>query len=133
MRLASSILVLIASGLFAPPLVCAATRLEGGLLRNADAPRTLYGHAPRHVGPVAPSMARRAGLGATGTLLRRATGDSDDDDNLAVQDEAPAARIDAGDGAAPALEPAGTLAASRDSLPTHRILSRRSPRGPPVF
>jgi len=134
MRLASSIFVLIASGLLAAAPAGAATRTESGpMVRSADAPRTLYGHAPRRLGPVAPSMARRAGLGDTSALLRCATGDSDDDDNLVMQDETPAARIDAGDGAAPALEPLGTLAASRDALPTHRILSRRSPRGPPVF
>ena len=79
------------------------------------------------------SIARRAGLGEIGAVLRSTTGDSEGDDDLVVQDEAPAARIDVGDGVAPALQPLGTLTSSRDALPAHRILSRRSPRGPPAF
>jgi hypothetical protein len=66
-------------------------------------------------------------------MLVRGGGDQSDDDNAAIPDEAPAARIDAGKRIAPTLEPAGILISSRDDLPAHRILSPRSPRGPPVF
>jgi hypothetical protein len=65
-------------------------------------------------------------------VLLRGGAYSDADDGPAIQDDAPAARIDI-DESAPPLEPVGTLASPRDSLSSHRILSRRSPRGPPVF
>jgi len=77
-------------------------------------------------------MARRVGLGEIGAVFRSSAGEPDGDDDVVVQDEAPAARIDAGDGVAPALQPLGTLASARVTLPAHRILSRRSPRGPPA-
>jgi hypothetical protein len=74
------------------------------------------------------------GLGDTKSLLRHGTVASDsDDDEAVIQDEAPAARIDADDGVTPALRPLGTLVSTSSALPAHRILSRRSPRGPPAF
>ena len=65
-------------------------------------------------------------------VLVHGSTDSDTDDGPAIQDDAPAARIDI-DESAPPLEPVGTLASLRDSLSNLRILSRRSPRGPPFF
>ena len=87
----------------------------------------------RRLGPVATAVVRRAGLGDMGALLRRGTHNPNDDDEAVIQDESPAARIDGGDNGTPALQPLGTLTASPPSLPPHRILSRRSPRGPPIF
>ena len=65
-------------------------------------------------------------------VLVRGDADSDADDGPPIQDDAPAARLDIG-APAPPLEPVGTLASPRDSLSSHRLLPRRSPRGPPVF
>ncbi len=65
-------------------------------------------------------------------VLVHGDADSDADDGPAIPDDAPAARLDI-DESTPQLEPVGTLASPRDSLSSHRILSRRSPRGPPVF
>src|SRR5262249_24894505 len=111
------------SALAAPPVGCAADSNPGleGLLGPSQ--------SKAHKGQ---SLARRAGLGDIGAAFRSDTDDSDGDDDVAVQDEAPAAHIDAGDKAAPALQPLGTLASSGTTLPTPRILSRRSPRGPPA-
>ncbi len=66
-------------------------------------------------------------------LLRLGRHPADNDKDGIVQDNAPAARIDGVDRAEPALEPLGTLSRSRYALPSHRILSRRASRGPPVF
>lgn len=134
MRFWLSLLVLIASWLFAAPFASAAVRPTGCAV-GSDAklhPRAATPFAPRFDLPNQ-SIARRAGLGEIGAVFRSTTGDSDGDDDLVVQDEAPAARIDGGDGVAPALQPLGTLTSSRDALPAHRILSRQSPRGPPAF
>jgi hypothetical protein len=95
-------------------------------------PRMSFGHRAAQVGPVAQSIAQRAGLAETGARLQRANAAATDDDEAAIQDDSPAARLDVGERVAPALQPLGTLAASLYSLPTHRILPRRSPRGPPV-
>ena len=133
MRFWSSLLVLIASWLFAAPFASAAARPMGCAVESdAKLHPTVGPRAPR-VDLPSQSIARRAGLGEIGAVLRSTTGDSDGDDDLVVQDEAPAAQIDAGDGVAPALQPLGTLTSSRDALPAHRILSRTSPRGPPAF
>ena len=59
--------------------------------------------------------------------------DASDDGDAAIQDDAPAAQLDGDESVASPLEPLGTLASARDSLRSHRTLSRRSPRGPPVF
>ena len=65
-------------------------------------------------------------------VLRPGRADRDNDDDAAVQDDAPAARFDADEGIAPPLEPAGTLANPRDAVSNHRTFARRSPRGPPI-
>src|SRR5262245_43431780 len=78
------------------------------------------------------SQEARAGVVDTGDVLRRTPRTADDDDDVAVQD-APAARIDVDASCVPLLEPIGTLANSGAALPARRVLSRRSPRGPPVF
>ena len=130
MRVSFSIFALIASWLCAVPCASAATRPE-----RACRFVTHLGHsgaASDHRGARgARSFARRVGLGYTGPLLRRGTVNADADDEAVIQDESPAARIDAGDRVSPSLRPLGTLASSHSVLPAHRILSRRSPRGPP--
>ena len=66
-------------------------------------------------------------------VMLRAIAQRADDGDAAIQDDAPAARLDFDESVAPPLEPMGTLACARDSLPSHRTYSRRSPRGPPIF
>ena len=132
MRVSFSILALIASWLCAVPFASAATRPERscGSITHVGNSRTAFGQPGARVGR---SFARRVGLGYTGSLLRRGTVNSASDDDVVIQDESPAARIDAGDRVSPTLQPLGTLASSHSVLPAHRILSRRSPRGPPAF
>jgi hypothetical protein len=66
-------------------------------------------------------------------MMRRGSAEPSNEFDAAIQDDAPAARLDIDESVAPPLEPMGTLASARDSLPSHRTLSRRSPRGPPVL
>jgi hypothetical protein len=133
MRVSLSLLALIVWWLLPAPSASAATRVEAGLAARPSDTRTIFGHPARHLGPLTQSIARRAGLGAVVALMRCGTVDDDDDDNDAIQDEAPAARNDSGDAAVPVLQALGTLASSRVRLPSYRNLSRRSPRGPPIF
>jgi hypothetical protein len=133
MRVSLSIFALIASWLCAVPSASAAARPErtcSPIARVSEARAAAAAHTGCRVKP---SFARRMGLGDTRSSLRHGTSASDSDDDAVIQDEAPAARIDAGDGVPPALRPLGTLAATSSTLPVHRILSRRSPRGPPAF
>jgi hypothetical protein len=133
MRFSSSILALIASWLLLAPSAHAATRAGTERLERGAERRTSFGHTAA-LGPLAvESIAERAGLRDTGAFLRCGSDETDGDDDAMIQDDAPAARIDAGDGVAPVLEPLGTLASLQDALPSHRILTRRSPRGPPIF
>jgi len=133
MRLLFSFALLIACWMGAAPCAWAAVRaaVNPGAERRASpdvAPER--GAFLRHL---TQTIAFDAGLAGADAVLRSADGDTDGDDDTVVQDEAPAARTDAGDGVTPALVPLGTLSPSPCSLPTHRILPRRSPRGPPVF
>jgi hypothetical protein len=129
MRLWISPVILIASWLFSAP--CALGAAPVGCAAESDrGSERLVGASQAH--PAVQSLARRAGFVDIGAAFQSNTDDSDGDDDLVVQDEAPAARIDAGDTAVPALQPLGTLASSGTALPAQRILSRRSPRGPPA-
>jgi hypothetical protein len=72
-------------------------------------------------------------MGASRSQLLRPGSHPADNDNVIGLGNAPAARIEGGDRVEPVLEPLGTLCRSRYALPSHRILSRRASRGPPVF
>src|SRR5262245_39446367 len=76
-----------------------------------------------------------AGDGAerSAALVRPAATFPDGDDGAAIPPDAGSATIDLVARIASPLVPLGTLASSRYALPSHRILTRRSPRGPPVF
>jgi hypothetical protein len=63
--------------------------------------------------------------------LQRASLTPEDDDDAAIQNDAPVARFDVAREVAP-LEPLGVLTSSGFSRPNHRTFSPRSPRGPPV-
>ena len=83
-------------------------------------------------GPVAPPSQRLLlGLSDPMTRIARATATDDDDDGQAIQNDAPAAQIDA-DCPFAVLTPLGLLARSIDPRPHTRAFSPKSPRGPPV-
>jgi hypothetical protein len=95
--------------------------------------RKLIRHSKSFGGPLA-KPAQRALFGlsdVTARLQRGACADMNDDD-AAIQNDAPAANIDADRGAVPALQPLGVLVGSFDRHPASRAFSPKSPRGPPV-
>jgi hypothetical protein len=85
-------------------------------------------------GPVArPSTRALAGLSDPTARMRRASYTPFDDDDDAIQNDAPAAQIDIDDRPTPALRPIGALPPANDPrLPT-RAFTPRAPRGPPAF
>jgi len=110
-------------------------------LRSAGAPcdehsttlRKLIRHSKSFGGPLA-KPAQRALFGlsdVTARLQRGARADMNDDD-AAIQNDAPAANIDADRGAVPALQPLGVLVGSFDRHAPTRAFSPKSPRGPPA-
>jgi hypothetical protein len=66
----------------------------------------------------------------TSRLLRGARAQLDDDD-AAIQNDAPAASIDDDEQPVPALRPLGVLHGTLDQHPRSGTFSPRSPRGPP--
>ena len=94
--------------------------------------KKLQPHPASVGGPVAPPSTRAlAGLADPTLLLKRGTPTNVDDDVAAIQNDSPAARIDAGLRHAPAFAPIGVLARVEDRLPKLHRFSPRSPRGPP--
>ena len=106
-----------------------------GRARVCDAHRAKLAKLHRDrkpVGPVAPPSTRAlAGLADPTLLLKRGSGTNFDTDVDAIQNDTPAARIDAGLRLAPAFEPVGVVARISDRLPKLHRFSPRSPRGPP--
>lgn len=85
------------------------------------------------LGPVRlPSARAQAGLSDPSARLRRATRTKLDDNDAAIQNDAPAARIEHDDTARPDLRPLGLLGSSYDRLPLTSPFLPRSPRGPPA-
>ena len=84
-------------------------------------------------GPVArPSTRAQAGLSDTIARLHRGSRTSFDDDDEAIQNDAPAAWLDVDECPLPALEPIGALVRAGISHPKTQAFSPRSPRGPPL-
>ena len=84
------------------------------------------------LGPIAkPSSEAQAGLTATHAQLRRATRAKLDENDEAIQNDAPAARTNFAEGNTPMLCAIGVLGNSFDRLPATTAFSPRSPRGPP--
>jgi hypothetical protein len=93
--------------------------------------------APQHVksfgGPLAHSSTPHvAGLTDLTALLKRGLRANLPDDDEAIQNDAPAARIDVDTRQVPALLPLGLLPRSFDTRLSTHSCSRRSPRGPPT-
>jgi hypothetical protein len=84
-------------------------------------------------GPVAPVSQRAlAGLSDLTTLLKRGGRVQLDDDDEAIQNDTPAARIDDDESRVPALHPLGILDKSGERAPCAGAYSPRAPRGPPA-
>ena len=96
--------------------------------------RTLIRHAKSFGGPLATKPQRALfGLTDVAARLQRGVRANMDDDNAAIQNDVPAARIDADGRATPTLQPLGLFVGPLDWRPRTRAFSPRSPRGPPVL
>ena len=85
------------------------------------------------VGPVKPPSPRvEIGLSDTFAQLRRVTRINFDDDDAAIQNDAPAAQINGDDTTTPELRPLERLSHSADRLPSTNPFLPRSSRGPPA-
>lgn len=100
---------------------------------SATTARKLLRHVKSFGGPLAqPSTRALAGLADPMALLKRAPVTSCDDDDDAIQNDAPAAQFDLDERHTPALRALGVLPRSHGPrLPT-RAFTPRSPRGPPA-
>jgi hypothetical protein len=128
-----AVLLLCASVAYATP---AGPRRPGA--QQACFEQTTRSHKmPRHPksfgGPLArPSTRLMAGLIDLTTLVKRGLRANLADDDEAIQNDAPAARIDIDDRRVPALLPIGVLPGSFDRPLSTHTFSPRSPRGPPT-
>jgi hypothetical protein len=95
--------------------------------------KKLIRHAKSFGGPLArpPQRALFGLTDVTARLQRGARGDMDNDD-AAIQNDAPAANIDADGRNRPTLQPLGPLVGPLDWHPRTRTFSPKSPRGPPL-
>ena len=96
--------------------------------------RKLIRHSKSFGGPLAkPPQRALFGLSdVTARLERGAHASINDGDDAAIQNDAPAANVDADGRAVPTLQPIGVLVSSLDRRLLTRAFSPKSPRGPPV-
>jgi len=101
---------------------------------QSTALRKLLRHPKSYGGPLAHSThTSRLGLRFDLTArLRRAKRTSTGNEAAAIQNDAPAARVNGEDRSLPALRSLGFLIGPVDSHPRTRAFSPRSPRGPPA-
>jgi len=95
------------------------------------AARRLPRHPRSFGGPLKPSTQLLA-LGELTSHVTRRTHGNLGDENQAIQNDAPAARMDADDRPVPTLRVVGLLVGSIDRHPRTRTCSPKSPRGPPL-
>ena len=94
--------------------------------------RKLPRHPKSFGGPLKrPSSHALAGLQDLSARMRRGTHAFLGDNVAAIQNDAPVAGTDAGDGLTPSLRPLEVIG-SLDLQPRSRAFSPRSPRGPPL-
>jgi len=124
--------------LLVPSIAAAAPAPRHGLARMCH-PHTITLHklariAASFSGPVASPHTADAfsRLSSGGARLDRGARLASSDDDVAIQNDAPAACTGADAGPAFALEPIGVLARTILHPPTTPDFSPRSPRGPPV-
>lgn len=95
--------------------------------------RKLARHPRSFGGPVAVrSQSSRLALMDLTARLRRGMRANLPSDPEAIQNDAPVARLEAGERATPALRALGVLIGSADGRPDTSAFSPRSPRGPPA-
>jgi hypothetical protein len=95
--------------------------------------KKLLRHRKSFGGPLArPSTRALAGLTDPMVLMKRGSLPDDNDDDAAIQNDAPAAQIDVDEHATPALRALGLVPRVRDPRLPDRTFTPRSPRGPPV-
>jgi hypothetical protein len=123
--------------LLAPSMVSAAPAPRRGPGRVCDPYAVRLRKLPRvpksYGGPlVQPSTRAQAGLSDVVVRLQRGMPTSVSDDDEAIQNDAPAAWIDAAERPSPALGRLGVLVRAGVHHPNTHAFSPRSPRGPPV-
>jgi len=123
--------------LLAPSMVSAAPAPRRGPGRVCDPYAVRLRKLPRvpksYGGPVVqPSTRAQAGLSDVVVRLQRGMPTSVSDDDEAIQNDAPAAWIDAAERPSPALGRLGVLVRAGVHHPNTHAFSPRSPRGPPV-
>lgn len=95
--------------------------------------RKLIRHAKSFGGPLArPPQRALFGLSDVTARLQRGARANTENDDAAIQNDAPAANVDADGRATPTLQPLGILVGALDWRPRTRAFSPKSPRGPPV-
>jgi len=94
--------------------------------------RKLARHAKSYGGPLKRAAALQFGLTDPTARMLRATRTSFDTDEAAIQNDAPAARIDEDGRPVPSLRLLGLLPRAVDGRLRSPAFSPRSPRGPPI-
>jgi hypothetical protein len=96
--------------------------------------RKLIHHSKSFGGPLArrPQRALFGLSDVTARLQRGSRVGTNDSDDAAIQNDAPAANVDVDGRTAPTLQPLGQLVGSLDRRPRTRAFSPKSPRGPPA-
>ena len=95
--------------------------------------KKLIRHAKSFGGPLArPPQRALFGLSDITARLQRAARANTDDEHAAIQNDAPAANINADVQATPTLQPLGLFVGPLDRHPRTRTFSPKSPRGPPL-
>jgi hypothetical protein len=131
-----------ASGVIALLLLCAPVAYAAGprhvsSRRACSEKATSVRQVPRHPKSLGGPLARvsthtLAGLIDRTALIKRGLRTNLPDDDEAIQNDAPAARIEIDHRAVPALLPLGVLQGSFDGRLSTQTFSPRSPRGPPT-
>ena len=144
LAIASRIVLMRASGAIAVSVLSATVAFSAPAApRHATSHRacsqkpTYARKAPRHPKSLGGPLARRstqnvAGLTDLTALLKRGLRANLPDDDEAIQNDAPAARIEIEGRPIPALRPLGVLQGSFDRRLCTHPFSPRSPRGPPT-
>jgi hypothetical protein len=129
--------VVLVSLLWASPVLAATSpeRAAAGPACSAQSAslRKLARLARSYGGPLKRRAALQFGLTDPTARLLRATRTPLDTDEAAIQNDAPAARIDEHGRPAPSLLLLGLLPRATASGPRSPFVSPRSPRGPPIF
>jgi hypothetical protein len=99
---------------------------------NSTTLRKLIRHSKSYGGPLARRPHRALfGLSDVTARVQRGASANMNDDDAAIQNDAPAANIDADEGACPTLHPLGLLIGSLDRQPRTPAFTPQSPRAPP--